>query len=191
MKILSIAAAVALSAISLSALARAGVADSVYAYETVPNGTQSIVIAHAIEGSFCSQAAVAVAASHSITGMGGSPTGGGGASITGMGGGGRIAGKASGHSVTGMGDSPTDSGGGASIPGRRGVPRAVVAEPQLPAGVPRVVVAEPQSPAWGFGKLSAPSGLGPTASRRPFSVFRDSYICHKNISCDVQSSYVG
>src|ERR1700722_11576311 len=122
MKILSIAAAVALSAISLSALAKDGdkasVADNIFAYAAVPNGTQSIVIGSAIEGSFSSQAAVAVAASRSITGMGGNPTGGGGASITGMGGnptggggasitgmggGGKIAGKAGGHSITGMG----------------------------------------------------------------------------------------
>ena len=101
MKILSIAAAVALSTGSLSAFAKdvdqTGVVDNVITYTASVSGSQSVVIGAAIEGSFSSQTAVAVSTGHSITGGGGSViSAGGGRSITGGGGG----------SITGGGGKP-------------------------------------------------------------------------------------
>ena len=102
MKILSIAAAVALCTVSLSALAKdvdqVGVADNAFTYTSATYGSQSVVIGSAIEGSFSSQTAVALGSVHSITGTGHSITG-TGHSITGTG-----------HSITGTGHSITGTG---------------------------------------------------------------------------------
>ena len=73
MKILSIAAAVALSTVSLSALAKdkdqVGVADNAFTY-SVATGSQSVIGA-AIEGNYSSQVAVAIGGTHDISGTGG------------------------------------------------------------------------------------------------------------------------
>jgi hypothetical protein len=75
MKILTFAAAVALSTISQSALAKdvdqVGAADCVFAYTASATGSQSVIIGSAIEGGFSSQIAVAVGTVHSASGGGG------------------------------------------------------------------------------------------------------------------------
>ena len=72
MKILKIAAAVAVSVVSLSALAKDpqkfGVADNAFTFASPVSGSQSLVIGAAIEGSYSSQTSVAVAAPHYVTG---------------------------------------------------------------------------------------------------------------------------
>src|ERR1700722_5610790 len=115
MKILSIAAAVALSTVSLSALAKdvdqAGIADNAFAYTAPTTGTQSVVIGSAIEGSFSSQTAVQVGLTHAITGSGGHAiTGSGGHAITGSGG----------HAITGSGGHAITGSGGHAITGSGG-----------------------------------------------------------------------
>jgi hypothetical protein len=123
MKILSIAAAVALGTVSVSALAKdvdqAGVADNAFAYTASASGSQSVLIGAAIEGSFSSQTAVAVGAARAITGGGGRAiTGGGGRAITG--GGGRAITGGGGHAITGGGGRAITGGGGRAITGGGG-----------------------------------------------------------------------
>ena len=108
MKILSIAAAVALSTVSLSALAKdkdqVGVADNAFTYSIAATGTQSVIGA-AIEGNYSSQMAVAVG-TREITGTGGVSeiTGTGGVSeITGTGGVSEITGTGGVSEITGTG----------------------------------------------------------------------------------------
>ena len=108
MKILSIAAAVALSTVSLSALAKdkdqVGVADNAFTYSTAATGAQS-VIGEAIEGGYSSQVAVAVG-TREITGTGGNReiTGtGGNREITGTGGNREITGTGGNREITGTG----------------------------------------------------------------------------------------
>ena len=131
MKILSIAAAVALSTVSLSALAKdvdqAGVVDNAFAYTTATTGPQSVVIGSAIEGSFSSQTAVQVSTTHAITGSGGSAiTGSGGHAITGSGGhaitgsGGHAITGSGGHAITGSGGHAITGSGGNAITGSGG-----------------------------------------------------------------------
>ena len=71
MKILKIAAAVAFGAVSLSALAKdphkVGVADNAFTFASSVSGSQ-LVIGAAIEGSYSSQASVAVGAPHYVIG---------------------------------------------------------------------------------------------------------------------------
>jgi hypothetical protein len=97
MKIVSIAVAVALGTVSLSALAKdgnqVGVVDNAFAFTAV-SGAQSIVVNSAIEGAYSSQAAVALGSSRGITGTGGGGKINGG--ITGTGGGGGITGTGGG-----------------------------------------------------------------------------------------------
>jgi hypothetical protein len=75
MKILKIAAAVALSAVSLSALAKdpqkVGVADNAFTFSSAASGLQSVVIGAAIEGAYSSQASVAVGTPHYVIGTNG------------------------------------------------------------------------------------------------------------------------
>jgi len=87
MKILTIAAAVALSTISLSALAKdvdqLGAAEYVFAYTASAAGSQSVIIGSAIEGGFSRQIAVAVGTVHFVSGGGGrSVSCGGGRSVS-------------------------------------------------------------------------------------------------------------
>ncbi len=74
MKILSIAAVVALSAVSMSALAKdadkATVVDNAFTYSAVAGGAQSMVVGTAIEGDYSSQTAVSLGGDHFITGQG-------------------------------------------------------------------------------------------------------------------------
>ena len=74
MKILSIAAAVAFSTASLSAVAKdadqVNVADNAFTVTAAVGGSQSVVIGAAIEGNYSSQMGVAVGAGHYITGTG-------------------------------------------------------------------------------------------------------------------------
>ncbi|HTY95036.1 MAG TPA: hypothetical protein VMC02_14175 [Steroidobacteraceae bacterium] len=103
MKILSIAAAVALSTVSLSALAkdvdRAGVADNAFTYAAGAESSLSVVIGAAIEGSYSARAAVAVGVgtANLITGTGGNHL------ITGTGGNHLITGTGGNHLITGTG----------------------------------------------------------------------------------------
>jgi len=131
MKILSVVAAVALSTASLSALAkdgdRAGIADTAFAYTALAAGSQSVVISSAIEGSFSSQTAVQVGATHAITGSGGGAiTGSGGHAITGSGGhaitgsGGHAITGSGGHAITGSGGHAITGSGGHAITGSGG-----------------------------------------------------------------------
>ena len=103
MKIISIAAAVALSTVSLSALAKdaehVGVADNAFAF-TAASGAQSAVIGSAIEGAYSSQMAVALTNTRAITGTGGN------GAITGTGGNGAITGTGGNGAITGTGGRP-------------------------------------------------------------------------------------
>ncbi|MEJ0005954.1 MAG: hypothetical protein WDM77_06080 [Steroidobacteraceae bacterium] len=125
MKILSIAAAVTLSTVSLSALAKdadqAGVAESAFAYTAVA-GSQSVTINTTIEGSFSSQTAVAIASARAITAGGGRlSVSGAGRSVSGAGrsvsGAGRSV-SGAGRSVSGAGRSVSGAGRSVSGAGR-------------------------------------------------------------------------
>jgi hypothetical protein len=124
MKILNIAAAVALSIVSVSAGAKGvdqiGIADNVFAYTTSATGSQPVVIGSAIEGDFSSQMAVAVgAAGHAISGGGGHAiSGGGGHAISG--GGGHAISGGGGHAISGGGGHAISGGGGHAISGGGG-----------------------------------------------------------------------
>src|SRR5580658_5030143 len=109
MKILKIAAVVALSAVSLSALAKepqkVGVADSAFTFSSAAvSGGQPVVIGAAIEGTYSSQTSVAIGTPHYVTGTnGGSYVTGTNAGhyVTGTNGGSYVTGTNAGHYVTG------------------------------------------------------------------------------------------
>jgi len=126
MKILSIAAAVALSTVSLSALAKdadqVGVADSAFAYTAAAPGLQSVLISTSIEGTFSSHTAVAIAGARAITAGGGRlSVSGAGRSVSGAGrsvsGAGRSV-SGAGRSVSGAGRSVSGAGRSVSGAGR-------------------------------------------------------------------------
>ncbi len=120
MKILNIAAAVALGTVSLSAVAKDIHEDnstgSAFTVTAAASGPQSFVVGEAIEGRYSMETAVAVGVSnHYITGTGGHLyiTGTGGSHyITGTGGSRYITGTGGNHYITGTGGSHYITGTG-------------------------------------------------------------------------------
>ena len=131
MKILSIAAALALTIVSLSALAtdadQVATTDNALNVTAAVSGSQSVILGTAIEGTYSSQSAVALGVTniHSVTGTGGNHyiTGTGGSHyITGTGGNHYITGTGGNHYITGTGGNHyiTGTGGNHYITGTGG-----------------------------------------------------------------------